>query len=113
VGRTNDPNYSLFHRVVHHPTNKYFVLKDKIQALIDAEVLTLKSAQKKVTPDMMTLEFDTLSKVTIPDGYAPVLKAHLEISNSSAKQQEAKGLLPLSLKTKEIMWVHPDISKDK
>ena len=36
VGRTNDPNYCLFHRMVHHPTNKCFVLKDKIQALVDA-----------------------------------------------------------------------------
>ena len=43
VGRTNDPNYCLFHRMVHHPTNKCFVLKDKIQVLVDAGVLTLKS----------------------------------------------------------------------
>ena len=43
VGRTNDPNYCLFHRMIHHPTNKCFVLKDKIQALVDAGVLTLKS----------------------------------------------------------------------
>ena len=42
VERTNDPNYFLFHRMVHHPTNKCFVLKDKIQALVDTEVLTLK-----------------------------------------------------------------------
>ena len=47
VGRTNDPNYCLFHRMVHHPTNKCFVLKDKIRALVDARVLTLKSEQKK------------------------------------------------------------------
>jgi len=43
VGRTNDPNYCFFHRMVHHPTNKCFILKDKIQALIDAGILTLKS----------------------------------------------------------------------
>jgi len=43
VGRTNDPNYCLFHMLVHHPTNKCFVLKDKIKALVDAGVMTLKS----------------------------------------------------------------------
>ena len=43
MGRANNPNYYLFHRMVHHPTNKCFVLKDKIQALVDAGVLTLKS----------------------------------------------------------------------
>jgi len=31
VGRTNDPNYCLFHRMVHHPTHKCFVLKDKFR----------------------------------------------------------------------------------
>ena len=35
VGRTNDPNYYLFHRMVYHPTSRCYVLKDKIQALVD------------------------------------------------------------------------------
>ena len=81
--------------MVHHPTNKCFVLKDKIQALVDAGVLTLKSEQKKVTANMVTLEFGTLLKVTVPDGHPLVPKARLEISNPVAKQQEAKGFLPL------------------
>ena len=55
VGRMNDPNYCLIHRMVHYPTNKCFVLKDKIQALVDDGVLTLKSEQKKVTTNMVTL----------------------------------------------------------
>ena len=42
VGCTNDPNNCLFHRIVHHPTCKCFALKDKIQILVDASVLTLK-----------------------------------------------------------------------
>ena len=71
VGHTNDPNYYLFHKMVHHPT-KYFILKDKIQALIDAGVLTLKSEPKKVTANMVTLEFGTFSKITVPNRNAPV-----------------------------------------
>jgi len=43
VGRTTDLNYCLFYSIVHHPTSRCYVLKDKIQALIDAGVLTLKS----------------------------------------------------------------------
>ena len=27
IGRTNDPKYCLFHRMIHHPTDKCFVLK--------------------------------------------------------------------------------------
>ena len=77
VGRSNDPNYCLFHRMVHHPTNKCFVLKDKIQALVDAGVLTLKSEQKKVTANMVILEFGKTPKVTVPDGTFPIPKARL------------------------------------
>jgi len=45
VGQMNNPNYCLFHRMVHHSTCKCNVFKDKIQALIKA--LTLKSEYKK------------------------------------------------------------------
>ena len=62
---------------------------------------------------MVTLEFGTLPKVTVPDGSPPIPKAWLKINNPSAKQQEAKGLLPLTLKTGKIIWVHPDLAKDK
>ena len=68
IGRTNDPKYCLYHRMVHHPTDKCYVLKDRIQALIDAGVLTLKTEQKKVTANMVTLEFGKAPKVTVPDG---------------------------------------------
>jgi len=68
VGCTNDPNYCLFHRIVHHPTNRCFVLKDKIQALVEAGILTLKLEQKKVTSNMITLNFENFSKVTVQDG---------------------------------------------
>ena len=71
--------------MVHHPTNKYFVLKDKIQALVDSGVLTFKSEQKKVTANMVALEFGTFSKVTVPDKNAPDPEARLEVSNPLAK----------------------------
>ncbi|PIN07544.1 hypothetical protein CDL12_19889 [Handroanthus impetiginosus] len=33
VGRTNDPKYCKYHRVVSHPIEKCFVFKDKVMAL--------------------------------------------------------------------------------
>ena len=99
--------------MVHHPTNRCFVLKDKILALVDAEVLTLKSEQKKVTVNIMTLEFDTMPKITDPDGSFPIPKARLEINHLSGKYQETKGLVPLTLKIGKIMWVHPDLAQDE
>jgi len=103
VGRTNDPNYCRFHRMVHHPINKCFVLKDKIQALVDAGVLTLESEQKKVTANMVILKFGKTLKVTVPDGTFPIPKARLEVKHPSAKTQESKGLAPLTLKTGKII----------
>jgi len=99
--------------MVHHPTNTCFVLKDKIQALVDAGVLTLKSEQKKVTANMVTLEFGTTPKVTVPDGSFLIPKARLEINDPLAKQQETKGLVPLTMKTGKIMWVHPNLAQDE
>ena len=81
VRRTNDPNYCLFHRMVHHHTSKCFVLKDKIQALEDVGVLTLKSEQKKVTTNTVTLNFRTFLKMTVQDEYVPVPKARLDVIN--------------------------------
>jgi len=83
------------------------------QALVDAGVLTLKLEQKKVIVKMVTLEFGKTPKVTVPDGSFPIPKAQLEINDPSAKYQEIKGLVPLKLKTGEIMWIHPDLTQDK
>jgi len=99
--------------MVHHPTNECFVLKDKIQALVDAGVLTLKSEQKKVTANIVTLEFGKTPKVTVPDGTFPNPEARLEVKHSLAKTQESEGLVPLLLETWEIIWIHPDLVEDE
>ena len=62
---------------------------------------------------MVTLNFGTFLKVTVPDGLTPNPKARLEVINPLAKEQEAKGLIPLKIKFGEIMTVYPDIIKDE
>jgi len=81
VGCINDSNYCFFHRMMHYPTSKCFVLKDRIQALVDVGVLTLKSEQKKFTTNMVTLNFGTFSKTTVQDGVTPVPKARVDVIN--------------------------------
>ena len=81
----NDPKYCLYHRMINHPTDKCYVLKDRIQALIDAGVLTLKAEQKKVTANMVTLEFSKTPKVTVPDGTYPVPTPRLEVKHPAAE----------------------------
>ena len=60
---------------------------------------------------MVTLNFGTFSKTTVQDGLTAVLKARPDIVNLMARKQKAKGLVPLTTKSGEIMWVHPNIIK--
>jgi len=99
--------------MVHHPTSRCYVLKDKIQSLVNAGVLTLKSEQKKVTTNMVTLNFGTFPKMTVQDRLVPILKARLEVINPMVEQQKTKGLIPITIESGEIMWVHPDIVQDE
>ena len=39
VRKTDDPNCYLYHRMMAHPTKNFYIFKDVLQALIDAEIL--------------------------------------------------------------------------
>jgi len=57
VGKTDDPNYCLYHKMLGHPTKSCYIFKDVLQALIDAVVLKLRPEQKKVMTNMTSLQF--------------------------------------------------------
>jgi len=77
--------------MVYHPIRRCFVLNDKIQALVDAGILTLKSKQKKVTANMVTINFGNFPKVTVQDGLAPIPKGRMEVTNPLPKKQETES----------------------
>ena len=59
VGKSDNPNYCLYHRMLGHPTKSCYVFNDILQALIDAKVLKLHPEQKKVTANMTSfLQFE-------------------------------------------------------
>ena len=113
VGRASDANYCLFHRMVHHPTSKCFTLMAKIQVLVEVGVLTLKSEQKKVTANMVTFKFGSFPETIVQDGLTPILKGEITVNDPTSEEKRSKGLVPMTLKTEEVMWVHPDIVSDK
>ena len=47
VGKIDNPNYCLYHRMLGHPTKSCYVFKDILQALIDAEVLNSVQSRRK------------------------------------------------------------------
>ena len=77
VGKSDNPNYCLYHRMLGHPTKSCYVFKYILQALIDAEVLKLHPEQKKVTANMTSfLQFE--KQPPAPSGVVPIPKGNLE-----------------------------------
>jgi len=62
---------------------------------------------------MVTYNFRTFPKMTAQHGLVLVPKARLDIINLMAEKQKAKGLIPMTIESREIMWVLPDIVKDE
>ena len=92
--KTDDPNFCLYHRMVNHPTKACYILKDKIQALLEAGVMTLQLENKKVTANMVTLEFGQgFPKVPVPCGVVPIPWAEMRVINSDPHQQQKKGMV--------------------
>ena len=81
VGKTDDPNYCLYHRMIGHPTKNCYIFKDVLQALIDAEVLKLRPEQKKVTSNTATIQFGR-NLPPVPAGVSPVPQDELRVVNS-------------------------------
>lgn len=68
VGHAKYPKYFYYHKIINHPTKNCFILKDKIQALFEIEVLCLNKEKKQVTTNMVSLQFGwELPKVEIPN----------------------------------------------
>ena len=52
VGKTDDPRYCLYHRGLDHLNKSCWSLKEKLQVLVDAGALRLKTEQKTATSNM-------------------------------------------------------------
>jgi hypothetical protein len=109
--KVNDPKYCMYHRMLGHPTTSCYVLKDMIQALVDAQVIKLRPEQKTVTANAVTLQFGGMPPV--PAGVTPIPEIELRLTNIDLHGSREKGLVPISAPKGEIMWVHPDLIKDQ
>jgi len=75
VGKIDDPNYYLYHRMLGHPTKSCYIFKDVFQVLIDVDVLKLHPEQKKVTTDMTSLQFGK-ELPPVPAGVVPIQRGN-------------------------------------
>jgi len=99
--------------MVHHPTSRCHVLKNKIQALVEVGISTLKSEQKKFTANMLTLNFGNSPKLIVQDRLVLIPKGKIIVTYPLSEEQKANGLILLTTKSEEVMLVHSDIINDK
>src|SRR4051812_21057579 len=108
VGKTDDPRYCLYHRALGHPTKSCWSLKDKLQALVVAGALRLKTEQKTATANMTSCIQFGQSPLT-PTAVYPVPAIEMRVINSDPHRQQEKGLVRTTIPEGGIMWIHPDL----
>ena len=79
--KTNDPKYCKYHRLIGHPIERCFVLKDKIMELahqgkitFDDEVLTsnLAMVASTTTSTFITIQFSSFEPIEVKVPFSPV-----------------------------------------
>src|SRR3954469_13578051 len=108
MGKTDDPRYCLYHRALGHRTKSCWSLKDKLQALVDAGALRLKTEQKTATANMTSCIQFGQSPPT-PIAVYPIPAVEMRIINSDSHRQQEKGLDRTTLPGGGAMWIHPDL----
>src|SRR3954471_15388123 len=108
VGKTDDPRYCLYHRALGHPTKNYWSLKDKLQALVDAGALRLKTEQRTATANMTSCIQFGQSPLT-PTAVYPIHAVEMRVINSDPHCQQEKGLVRTTIPGGGTMWIHPDL----
>jgi len=115
VGKTDDPSYYSYHKMLLQLMESCYILKDVLQALIDADVLKLRPDQKKVTANMTFLtpfQFGRDLPLS-PIGVIPIPKGELRVINIDPHNKKEKGLVLVLTPQGEIMWVHLDLIKSQ
>ena len=96
--------------MVGHPSKSCYIFKDILQALIDGDVLKLRLEQKKVTADMMSLQFGR-NFPSVPAEVVLISKGELKVINTDPYHKKEKGFVLVLAPRENIMWVYPDIIK--
>ena len=63
AGKTDDPNYCKYHRLVSHPLEKYFVFKDRVMRLANEKKIILDD--EKASSNHTSITFGSLDPVQI------------------------------------------------
>src|SRR5438270_4648717 len=91
-----------------HPTKSCWSLKEKLQALVDAGALRLKTEQKTATANMTSCIQFGQSPPT-PSAVYHITAVEMRVINSDPPRPQKKGLVHTTLPGGGAMWIHPDL----
>ena len=100
VGKTDHPNYYLYHWILGHSSKNCYIFKDDLQALIDVNVLKLCLEQKKVMTNLTFLQF-VKELMSVLVGVVPIPKGELKVTNIDPHNKKEKGLVPVPTPRRE------------
>ena len=63
--KVNDPNYCMYHRLISHPTQRCFVLKDKIVALASQGTILLEEEKDVASTNQVNVTFGSFDPVIL------------------------------------------------
>src|SRR4051812_1794370 len=109
---TDDPRYCIYHRNLSHPTTSCWALKERLETLVQAGMLTLEPKQMRVSTSVTaTIVFGKNEPVALVQ-VNPIPQVEMSIVNADPYRQKEKGLVPVNLTNGEVCWVHPDLLED-
>src|SRR5436190_19911112 len=94
---TDDPRYYIYHRNLSHPTISCWPLKERLETLVQADVLKLEPKQKRVSTNATTTIVFGSNKPTPLIQVSPILQVAMTIVNADPHRQQDQGLVMVNL----------------
>ncbi|CAL5430658.1 unnamed protein product [Camellia sinensis] len=90
VGKTNDPKYYPYYHLISHPIKECFVLKDKIQELLDSKIIEL-PPQEKASANPITIDNDNEGEWVVYQSKSMKKKQNATVKTRSVVDSTTQG----------------------
>src|SRR4051812_23959977 len=109
---TDDPRYCIYYCNISHPTVNCWALKERLETLVQANILKLEPKQKRVSTNATSTIVFGSNEPTELVQVNPIPQVEMTIVNTDPHWQKEKGFVPVNLTNGEICWVHADLVDD-
>ena len=103
VSKTNDPRYCPYHKMISHPLNQCFIVREKINKMWKNGVITFDKNYKSAFVNMVSCGQTSKSPNKKITTSFKVIK----------RIQTSQELVPYPTPDGQPIWVHPDLLEDE